>query len=130
MSKLVEQLVDRLRMHPLIKDVRLLNYDETPIGKLEVKLRCRLAKPFQLQIWLHHETTFQDYAYQLFTDRPLLRWDNAPHYPDRATPPHPFHNEQGEVLDSPLSGQLMTDLEVVLSAIETWLSAQNGHKFT
>ena len=130
MSKLVEQLVDRLRMHPLIKDVRLLNYDETPIGKLEVKLRCRLAKPFQLQIWLHHETTFQDYAYQLFTDRPLLRWDNAPHYPDLATAPHHFHNEQGEVLDSPLSGQLMTDLEVVLSAIETWLLAQDGHKFT
>ena len=128
MSTLVKKLVDRLRMHPLIKDVRLLNYDETPTGKLELKIRCRLAKPFQLQIWLHHEAAFQDYAYQLFTDQPILRWDNAPHYPHQATAPHHFHDEQGSVLDSPLSGQVMADVEVVLSSIETWFLQHADHK--
>ena len=66
MSILVEELLRTLRAQPLLKDVRLLNYDETPAGKLEVKIRCRLAKNFQLQIWLHHETAFRDYAYQLY----------------------------------------------------------------
>ncbi len=128
MNTLVEQLLICLRTHPLVKDVRLLNYDETPTGKLEVKIRCRLIQKFQLQIWLHYEPAFQDYAYQLFTERPILRWDNAPHYPDQATAPHHFHNEQGKVLDSPLSGNVLDDLNLVLPIIEQWLLHQTGNK--
>ena len=33
-----------------------------------------------------------DYAYQLFTQAPLLRWDNAPHYTKR------IHERDGRVL--------------------------------
>lgn len=126
MNTVVKQLLSQLRASRLIKDVRLLNYDETITGKLEVKIRCRLIKPFQLQIWLHYETAFQDYAYQLFTNHPILRWDNAPHYPHLATAPHHFHNEAGDVLESPLSGQIIEDLEIVLATIETWLLTQEG----
>jgi len=125
MITLVEQILSRLRAHEVVENVRLLNYDETPNGKLEVKIRCRLMKNFQLQIWLHHELAFQDYAYQLFTDRPILRWDNAPHYPNQATAPHHFHNEDGTVLDSPLSGNVAEDLQLVLSFIEAWLLQQD-----
>jgi Family of unknown function (DUF6516) len=121
MSILVEQLLHSLRAHSLVKDVRLLNYDETPAGKLEVKIRCRLPKNFQLQIWLHHETAFQDYAYQLFTGVPRLRWDNAPHYPQITTAPHHFHDADGTVRESPLLGDPGADLRYVLLEVETWL---------
>jgi hypothetical protein len=122
MSALTDDLLKFLRGHPLVKSVRVVNYDETPAGKLELKIRCRLAKDYHLQIWLHHEPTFEDYAYQLFADRHILRWDNAPHYPRISTAPHHFHDELGKVSESPLSGKPLKDLEKVLSEIEKWLS--------
>ena len=104
MHALADELLKTLHRHSLVKTVRIVNYDETPTGKLEVKIRCRLVASYQFQIWLHHELAFQDYAYQLFTDQPLLRWDNAPHYPDISTAPHHFHDENNTVSESPLTG--------------------------
>lgn len=122
MNTLVDQLLAFLHSHLLIRHVRLVNYDETPFGKLEVKIRCRLTKDLQLQIWLHHELAFQDYAYQLFTNQPILRWDNAPHYPQISTAPHHFRAEDGAVHESPLTGNTIDDLRHVLQEVETWLS--------
>jgi hypothetical protein len=113
-----------LRRHPLVRSARVVHYDETPVGKIELKARCRLPRGYQFQVWLHHEPTFQDYAYQLFSDRPLLRWDNAPHYPGIATAPHHFHDEAGQVGDSPLRGEPLVDLPHVLAEIEKWIE---GH---
>jgi len=122
MPALVDDLLGLLREHSLIKSVRVINYDETPAGKLELKIRCRLGTSYRFQIWLHYEPTVQDYAYQLFTDHPILRWDNAPHYPHILTAPHHFHDEQGKVGESLLDGRPLEDLKRVLSEIEEWLS--------
>lgn len=122
MTVSVDDLLSLLRGHPLVQRVRIVNYDETPAGKLELKIRCRLIKSYQLQVWLHQEPTFLDYAYQLFTNRPILRWDNAPHYPHISTVPHHFHNEVGRIDESPLSGEPLKDLKDVLAEIERWLS--------
>lgn len=122
MNTLVERLLTILRSHSLVSNVRLLNYDETPLGKLEVKIRCRLTENVQLQIWLHHEIAFQDYAYQLFAHDSIMRWDNAPHYPQILTSPHHFHDEGGAVRESLLTGDPIGDLRYVLEEIETWLS--------
>jgi len=89
MNALIDALLDLLRGHWLVRNVRIVNYDRTPAGKLELKIRCRIAKGYQLQVWLHHEPAFQDYAYQLFTDHPVLRWDNAKtpqHYSSASMP--------------------------------------------
>lgn len=122
MTALVDDLLSLLRGHPLVQGARVVNYDETSAGKLELKIRCRLSKGYQLQVWLHQEPTFLDYAYQLFADRPILRWDNAPHYPHIPTAPHHFHNEVGQVDKSPLSGEPLKDLKNVLAKIEKRLS--------
>jgi len=121
MPALVPDLLSLLRAHPLVQSLRVVRYDETPLGKVELKVRCRLLGGYQFQIWLHHESAFQDYAYQLFNDRPLLRWDNAPHYPDVATHPHHFHNEFGHVGTSLLRGDPIVDLPHVLAEIEKWV---------
>ena len=118
MIALADALLKLLQGHRLVRNVRVVNYDETPAGKVELKIRCRLVGRYQLQVWLHHEPAFQDYAYQLFTDRPLLRWDNSPHYPDIATAPHHFHNEREEVGPSPLIGSPVEDVRFVLGEIE------------
>ncbi|MFN8493636.1 MAG: DUF6516 family protein [Caldilineaceae bacterium] len=124
MPTLITDLLNLLQKHQLVKHVRVLHYDETPSGKVELKIRCRLLDNYQFQIWLHYELVFQDYAYQLFTDQPILRWDNAPHYPAIATAPHHFHDEHGQVKESVLSGQPLRDLPQVLSTIEIWLTSK------
>ena len=97
MNKLVNEILEMLETHALVKSTRVVIYDETPSGKLEVKIRCDLPKNHQLQVWIHTEPESLDYAYQLFTTVPLLRWDNAPHYEHLSTAPHHFHDEQGKV---------------------------------
>lgn len=125
MHTLVNSILKILRGHSLVKNVRLVSYDETPAGKLEVKIRSRLVGDYQFQIWLHYEPSALDYAYQLFTDQPLLRWDNAPHYPNIVTAPHHFHDENNKVSESPLTGNLSQDLNIVLSMIKEWLDAMD-----
>jgi hypothetical protein len=119
----VDALIELLRGDPLVTTVRVAEYDETPSGSVELKLRCRLSHGCQLQVWLHSEGSSPDYAYQLFTAQPLLRWDNAPHYPDVTTAPHHFHDETGRVRPSPLAGEPLTDLPAVLRAIAQRLNA-------
>ncbi len=125
MNPLVDDLIRILQRHPTVKTVRVVSYDETPAGKLEVKIRCRLFRNYHMQIWFHHEPGFQDYAYQLFTDHPILRRDNAPHYPNISTAPHHFHDENNKVSESPLKGKMQQDLETVLSEIRKWLVSEN-----
>jgi hypothetical protein len=118
----VTDLLSLLHSHPVIRSIRIVHYDETPAGRVELKVRCRLPGNYQLQIWLHVDTSSQDYAYQLFSDRALLRWDNAPHYPSIVTTPHNFHDEGGSVRTSTLLGDPLLDLPLVLTEIERWLT--------
>ena len=128
MVALVTDLLAFLHGHRLVETVRVIQHDETPWGKTELKVRCRLAmrssrgEHYEFQVWLHHEPAFRDYAYQLFTDRHLLRWDNAPHYPHVATAPHHFHDEANLVSESLLRGDPLADLPLVLDKIERWIA--------
>ena len=58
------------------------------------------------------------YSYQVFTDKPIVRWDNAPHYQKIKTYPHHFHTKDGNVIESRLKGNVTEDLEKVLSTIK------------
>lgn len=124
MNPLTADLLAILRRHPVVRTARVVAFDETPSGRVELKIRCRLQKGFSFQLWLHLEPASVDYAYQLFTHTPLLRWDNAPHYPKIASAPHHFHDAQNEVSVSPLDGEPAKDLPIVLAAIADWIEAQ------
>jgi len=120
-NKIVDDILGILQENNLIQNTRVVNYDETPSGRLEAKLRSQLPKNHVLQIWIHLEPESLDYAYQLFTTVPLLRWDNAPHYGHLANSPHHFHDENGKVSKSPLTGNVKRDLKIVLREIEKWM---------
>lgn len=124
MNALVEELLDILEQHALVKTARVVHCDEKPMGKLEAKIRCDLPKSHKSQVWLHVEPRSLDYAYQLFTTAPLLRWDNAPYYGHLSSAPHYFHDQQGNVHDSPLTGNIRRDLKIVLKEISEWMAAQ------
>lgn len=125
MNTLVNEVLEILEQHALVKITRVVNYDETPSGKLEVKIRFDLPKSHQLQIWIHTEPESLDYAYQLFTTVPLSRWDNAPHYEHLSTAPHHFHYERGKVYESMLTDNIMRDLKIVLSEINDRMKTQD-----
>jgi len=120
MSVLIGDLLRLLRARPLVHSVRVINYDETPQGNLELKMRCRLAQEYQLQVWIHSEPQLLDYAYQFFVACPILRWDNAPHYPQIDSAPHHFHDEREQVTPWPLSGDPLLDLQLILAYITDW----------
>ena len=122
MNKIVDDILEILQGNELIQNTRIVNYDETPSGKLEAKFRSQLPKNHTLQIWIHIEPESLDYAYQLFTSVPLLRWDNAPHYGHISTSPHHFHDENGNVSESSLTGNIKRDLKTVLKEIEDWMA--------
>lgn len=124
MNDLVDGVLEILKTHALVKTARVIHYDETPSGRLEVKIRCTLPQSHQLQIWIHVGPASLDYAYQLFTTVPLLRWDNSAHYEHLSTSPHHFHDEYGVVHESPLKGSIKRDLKIILTEISDWMENQ------
>jgi hypothetical protein len=80
------------------------------------------VKPANLQIRFLSDETFTRYSFQLYSDRSLLRWDNTPHYPGLSNFPHHFHDAEGNVLTSPLTGNLMSDVEIVLAEVRQFMA--------
>ena len=86
------------------------------------RLRCGLLPSrFKLDIRLIQTETESIYTYQLFHKRPIVRWDNAPHFPYIATFPHHFHNQKGEVVESNLIGNIFDDIDLVFKEIRQFL---------
>ncbi len=96
-------------------------YGQTPCTEYKALLGAYIIPPEQSA----PAERLQPLRHQLFSDRPLLRWDNAPHYPALASAPHHFHDEAGHVLASPLSGEPLTDVPRILEQIDAWIA---GHR--
>ena len=69
-----------------------------------------------------------DYAYQLFTQVPLLRWDNKEEFHHIVTYPHHKHDEQGNIKPSPLAGDPINDIEIVFHEISTFFQRKRKDK--
>jgi phage terminase large subunit-like protein len=55
---------------------------------------------------------------------PLLRWDNKEEFRHLETYPHHHHDDQGDVNSSPLTGDPVKDIEVVLREVSAFLSGK------
>jgi hypothetical protein len=86
------------------------------------KLRADLPKEYKLQVRIYHDQDHIDYAYQLFTTVPLLRWDNKEEFQQLESYPHHHHDEDGNVSASPLKGDPAADLALVLQRIQEFLA--------
>ena len=77
----IERIKAILTASAIVASWHVLIADEVADRAL-YKIRCRLLRPaYQLELRLIQTEEEIRYSYQLFTDRPLLRWDNAPHFP-------------------------------------------------
>jgi len=117
----VEQVKAILTVAELVTSWHILLVDET-VDRALYKIRCQPLRPaYRLETRLIQTAAELLYAYQLFTDRPIIRWDNAPHFPTLPGFPHHFHAETGEVKASSLTGDPLHDLPDVLHAVRMFL---------
>jgi hypothetical protein len=115
-------LVEILRASPLITWYDIVTHDEAA-NRAFYKVRCTLLmKPYKLDIKVIITATGLLYAYQLYSTKALLRWDNEPHFPKLANFPHHFHTAEGEVTSSSLLGEPEEDIKRVLREISDFLA--------
>lgn len=117
----IKKILDILRSAPIISSWEVLNADE--IAKRSYyKIRCSLVvSGFYLEMRFIRLEKEVIYSYQLFSQRPLLRWDNAPHYPNISSFPHHFHQVNGRITESDLTGDSLKDLPKVLKQITEFI---------
>ena len=96
----IQQVKQILAASDLIASWQVLIEDETAQRAL-YKIRCRIIRvAYEFEIRFIQTENEILYSYQLFRDRPILRWDNAPHFPALHGYPHHVHGESTEVDES------------------------------
>ncbi len=118
-------LVAIFQSSTLCKQVRVVETKAFSSDQFFLKIRAELPEDARFQVRVYYNQGHTDYAYQLFTDVPLLRWDNKEEFPYLETYPHHPHDEQGNIKSSPLQGDPLKDIEVVLAEISLFLSGRS-----
>jgi hypothetical protein len=114
--------METLNASPLIAQCDIVKRDETA-QRAFYKVRCSLlVKPYKLELKLIVTETELIFAYQLFSTKALIRWDNEPHFPTLASFPHHFHTATEEVTASPLTGNPDEDINQVLREFSIFLA--------
>ena len=114
---MLRELETILRASTKVTAIDILDNDPVDADNFLFKLRCQLTTGTTLQIRLRAVAGRLRYSYQEFDVAEIQRWDNAPHFPHLRTHPHHYHDPHGNVLDSPLTGDPLTDLPIVLSRL-------------
>lgn len=120
------EVISLLKASDLVSKIEIKDVDEIKERGI-YKVRCNLIPSrYKLEIKIIYTKGEILYSYQLFTDKPIIRWDNAPHYPKIDTYPHHFHTKDDDVIESELKGNIIKDLQKVLIKIK---SALKEHKY-
>ena len=114
---LLDDLLARMRATPELSDIQIVENEAVDDETFVFKIHASIL-PNYLQIRFLADKNFERYSFQLYSDRPLLRWDNAPHYPDLPNSPHHFHDQNGNVSPSALTGNLLHDFDIVIVEIK------------
>ena len=118
------KVVRILNNSQIVSSIEIKDVDEVGIRGV-YKIRCTLLpSKYKLEIRFVQTETENIYSYQLFSENPIIRWDNAPHYPKIKTYPHHFHIGESNVVESNLTGNTINDLQKVLIIIKDLLE---GH---
>ena len=122
LSSLLGVLMAILQSHPICERPTVMETKAFSSDHFFFKVRAELTGGNDFQVRIYYNQGHIDYAYQLFTQVPLLRWDNKEEFQHLDTYPHHHHDEQGNVKPSRLTGEPVKDIEVVLYEISTFIS--------
>lgn len=124
LPSLLAALTSILQSHPLCKNVTVVETKEFSSDQFFLRIRAELGGEHKLQVRIYYNRGHIDYAYQLFTNVPLLRWDNKEEFRHLATYPHHHHDEYGNVKPSSLIGDPARDLRIALQEVSEFLSGK------
>ncbi len=110
-----------LQSHPVCERATVVDTKAFSPVQFFFKVRAELAGGSKLQVRVYYNQGHIDYAYQLFAEAPLLRWDNKEEFSYLATYPHHHHDQQGNIKPSPLTGDPVRDVQVVLQEVAVFL---------
>ena len=118
----LSKIIDHLKSLEIVSSTQIIFLDES-LQRSICKLRCSLLPSrYKLDIRLIQTEKEIIYSYQLFHDRPVIRWDNAPHFPSITTFPHHFHNQDNKITTSNLMGNIIEDIDYVIGEIKRLLT--------
>ena len=118
LAALLSHVVTVLQESGYCGAVRVLETHPFSGRQFALKVRAELVTGDALQIRVYCNGDHVDYSYQLLNGgQPMQRWDNKEHFPEIASHPHHFHCARGEVQTSPLIGDIVHDLPIVLSVL-------------
>jgi hypothetical protein len=118
----LSKIVDYLKSIEIISSTQVVFLDDS-LQRSICKLRCSLLPSrYKLDLRLIQTENEIIYSYQLFHDRPIIRWDNAPHFPSVTTFPHHFHDQNDKIKASNLMGDIIEDIDYVLGEIKRLLA--------
>jgi hypothetical protein len=117
---LLDDLFARMLAAPELSDIRIVENDSVDDETFVFKIHASVL-PNYFQIRFLADRDIKRYSFQLYRDRPLLRWDNTPHYPSLENFPHHFHDPHGNVSPSPLTGNLLEDFDIVLADVREFM---------
>lgn len=110
-----------IQSHPDCQRITLIETREFAQDQFIFKIRAEFGDRVRFQVRIYHNRGHIDYAYQLFGDVPLVRWDNKEEFRSIATYPHHYHDEFGNVHPPPLSSDPLADIHVVMDIIARFL---------
>lgn len=113
-----------LQSHSLYRQISVVETREFAADQFYFKIKADLTGEYKFQVRIYFNRGHVDYAYQLYTTKPLLRWDNKEEFQTLTTYPHHHHDAQGNVHTSPLRGEPRLDLEIVLQQVALYLDAK------
>lgn len=117
---LIDDLLARMRSTPGLSGIQIVENEAVDDETFAFKVHASIL-PNHLQIRFLADKDFKRYSFQLYSDRPLLRWDNAPHYPDLSNSPHHFHDQKENVYPSTLTGNLLNDFDIVMTEVKKFM---------
>ena len=117
LASLLSRVMAAMQANSICKEVKCTESRAFSPDQFYFKIRSRLKTGEALQVRVYSNQGHIDYAYQVFTDEPVIRWDNKEDYPNVGTFPHHFHDQSGNVTESELRGEPYADIHTVLAAI-------------
>lgn len=122
LSSFLGTLMATLQSHLICKQATVVETKVFSSDQFFLKVRAELTGENLFQARIYYNQGHIDYAYQLFADLPILRWDNKEEFRHLETYPHHHHDEQGNVKPSRLTGNPLRDIEIVLQDVSRFLS--------
>lgn len=119
LADLLSLVITTLQTWPTCDTVQVLETHQFSNRQFALKVRVEMSSGGFLQIRLYRNGDHIDYAYQFVLDEPRVRWDNKEHFPSIPSHPHHFHNADGKIEASSLTGNPAHDLPIVLDHLST-----------